>query len=77
VAHRRRRGREEVTAVVPLARLLFIDQLKEGFMHQRGRLQCLPRFLLGQLLRRQLAKPLVNQRKQLLGGAWIAWFDGG
>ena len=39
--------------------------------------QRLPRLLLSQLLRRQLAQLLVDQRQELLGGVGIASLDGG
>ena len=44
-------------------------------MHQRRRLQRLPRFLLGQFLGRQFPQFVVHQRQQLLGGRRIAGFD--
>src|SRR5262249_26964545 len=44
---------------------------------QCGGLKRLPRMLLGQLLRRQLAQLVVDQRQELAGGAGIALLDGG
>jgi hypothetical protein len=46
-------------------------------MDERGRLKSLARFLLGQLLPRQLLQLVVDQRQQLLGGVRIAVLDGG
>ena len=45
-------------------------------MNQSRRLQGLPGLLLGELLRRQLAQLVVDQREQLAGGGRIALFDG-
>ena len=44
-------------------------------MHQGRGLERLPRFLMGQLGRRQLAEFFVNQRQELLGGGRIARFN--
>ena len=46
-------------------------------MHQGRGLERLPRLLLGQLLRRQLAQLVVDQRQELLGGVRVALLDGG
>ena len=44
------------------------DQPQVRLMHQRRRLQRLPRLLLGQLRRRQLPQLVIHQRQELLGG---------
>src|SRR5262249_57815895 len=43
---------------------------------QGGGLEGLPRLLLGQLLRRQLAQLVVDQRQELAGGVRVALLDG-
>ena len=45
-------------------------------MHQGGRLQRLAGLLLGQLLGRQLAQLVVDQRQELLGRLRVALLDG-
>ena len=47
-----------------------------GFVDQGRRLERLPRLLPGELLRRQLAQLVVDQRQQLLGGGRVALFNG-
>jgi hypothetical protein len=44
---------------------------------QGGCLERLARLLLRQLLRRQLAQLVVDQRQELLGGVRVALLDGG
>ena len=44
-------------------------------MHQRRRLQRLPRLLVGQLRRRQLPQLVIDQRQELLGRRRIAGID--
>src|SRR5438128_2401657 len=61
VAHGLTSGGEKMAATFPMRRLLHIHQPEVGFMHQGGRLERLARFLLGQLLRREVAQLLVNQ----------------
>ena len=51
------------------------DQPQIRLMHQRRRLQRLPRLLLGQLRGRQLPQLVIDQRQQLLGGLRIALLD--
>jgi len=46
-------------------------------MHQRGRLQGLAGLFVGQLLGRQLAKFVVDQQQELIGGVRVALLDGG
>jgi hypothetical protein len=83
-AHGLGRGGKEVAAAVPLrlshlrvARRRGRNQPQIGFIHQGGRLQCLPRLLVGELLGRQLAQLVVDQRQELVGGVRVALFDGG
>ena len=51
------------------------NESQKRLVHQRGRLQRLPRFLLGQLRRRQLAEFVVHQRQQLVRRRRIAGFN--
>src|SRR5262245_32101602 len=51
-------------------------QAQVSFVNERGGLERLPRFLLGQLRGRQLPQLIVNQRQELFRGVWIATFDG-
>ena len=53
--HCLRRRREEVPATVPVLDFIDVHQPQIRLMHQRRRLERLPRLLLGQLLGRQLA----------------------
>ena len=53
------------------------DEPQVGLVDQGGRLERLPRLLLGQLLGRQLAQLVVDQRQELLGGVRVALLDGG
>jgi hypothetical protein len=46
-------------------------------LNQSRGFERLARLLLGQLLSRQAAQLLVNQRQELLGGMGIASLDGG
>jgi hypothetical protein len=48
-----------------------------SFVHQGRRLECLPRFLPGQLRGRQPAQLLVDERQELLGVVRLALLDGG
>src|SRR5262245_1462011 len=45
------------------------------FVYQRGGLEGLPRFLLGQVGRSQLAQFVINQRQEFLGGVRVAFFN--
>src|SRR5437868_3337969 len=64
------RGKEMPPAIpIPLTAS---DQPQPGFMHQCGGLQSLTRRLIRQLVRRQLAQLVVDQRQQFLGGFGIA-----
>src|SRR5262249_31620827 len=44
---------------------------------QRCGVECLPRFLVSELLGRQLPKLVVDQRQELIGGLRIALLNGG
>src|SRR5262245_21760461 len=68
-------GGEEMTAVVPVRLLPTTDQTQVGFVNQGGGVERLARLLLGQLLRRQLAQLVVDQRQQLPGCVRIALLD--
>ena len=52
-----------------------IDQSHVGLMHQRRRLQRLPRLLVGQLRRSQPAQFVIDERQQLFRRQAIAGFD--
>ena len=62
--HRLRRRREEMPAAVPTLRPLRPRHPQVRFMHQRRRLERLPRLLLRQPLRRQLPQLIVHQRQE-------------
>ena len=66
-----------MTAVVPVWFLAGADQPQVGFVNQGGGFERLSRLFLGQLLRRQLAQLVVDQRQELLGGVRVALLDGG
>jgi hypothetical protein len=68
--------REEVPATVPVP-LVTSDQAQIGLVDQRRGVERLARPLPRQLLRRQFAEFVVDQRQELLGGGRVAWFDGG
>src|SRR5438132_12880349 len=78
--HRLCGGSEEVAAAVPGMPLLTLRALNEsnvGFVDQRRRLERLARLFLGQLLRRQLAQLIVDERQELLSAVGVALLDGG
>ena len=54
-----------------------VHQPQVRLVDQGGGLERLARLLLGQLLGRQLAQLVVDQRQQLLGGVRVALLDGG
>src|SRR5262245_19283893 len=76
-AHGLGSGGEEVAAAIPPLHLLGVHQPQIGLVDQSGRLEGLAWFLLGQLLGRQLAQLIVDQRQELLGGVGVALLDGG
>ncbi len=51
------------------------DQPQIGLVDQGRGVERLPRRLPGQLVRRQPAQLLVDEREQLLGGLWVALLD--
>jgi hypothetical protein len=57
--------------------LVHLHQPQVGFMHERRGLQSLSWPFLSQLLGRQPAQLVVNQRQQLLGSVWVALLNGG
>src|SRR5439155_24277595 len=59
-AHSLGRRREKVAVIVPATRASGADQTQVGFVDQRGRLQCLPRLLLRQLLGGQFTQLIVD-----------------
>src|SRR5262249_37500506 len=69
-------GSKEVAAAVPVLRFLTFYQAGIGFVNKSRGLERLPRLLLRQLLRRQLAKFIVDERQELLGGTGVALLDG-
>src|SRR5262245_46133474 len=68
---------KEMAAAVPVLRFLPFHQAEIGFMNKSRGLERLARSLLRQLLRRQLAKFVVDERQELLGSTGVAFFDGG
>ena len=73
--HRLGRGREEMAAVLPALVVRGADQAQVGLVNQRRRLERLAGVFSCQLLRRQLAKLLVDQGQQLAGSRGVALFD--
>jgi len=68
---------EEVATAVPMLRGFDIHQPQVSFVDQGCSLQGLPRSFLGQLLGREFAQFVVDQRQELLGGVRVAFLDGG
>src|SRR5262245_25968038 len=60
----------------PVLHLLRIHETQVGLMDQGCRLERLPGLLLGQLLRREAAQLIVDQRQQLIGSVRVALLDG-
>jgi hypothetical protein len=75
-AHGLGRGGKEVAAAIPVLGLFDINQPQIDFMNQGGGLQGLSRFLLSQLLGRQFAQLVVDQRQKLVSGFRVALLDG-
>src|SRR5204863_775691 len=69
-------GGEEVSAAVPLLRLLAADEAEVCLVNQRGGLKRLPGLLLGQFRGGELAQLVVDQRQQLGRGLRIAGLGG-
>jgi hypothetical protein len=65
-----------VPASFPLRFLLAVHQPDVRLVHQRRGLDRLPGLLLSQLLRGQLAQPVVNERQQLCGGVRVPLLEG-
>ena len=70
-SHRPRRHRKEVGAVLP-ADLIDLDQAQVGFVHERRRLQRVPRPLPAHVMQREPAQLLVDQRDQPVEGIGLA-----
>ena len=71
--HRFSGGAEEVTAV---RKLLVAHQPQISFMHERCGVERLPRLFLHELLRRELAQLVIDQREKPIRGVRIALIDG-
>ena len=65
-----------MTAAIPVLGLVAAHQAHVGLMHQRGGLEGLAWFLLGQLLGGEFAQFIVDQRQELLGSVRITLLDG-
>jgi hypothetical protein len=65
-----------VSLAVPVLGLLAVHQAQICLVHQSSRLQGLSWPFLGQLLRRQFAKLVINNWQELLGGTGVALLDG-
>src|SRR5262245_3564506 len=70
-------GSNEMTAVIPMQSSLATQPPQVGFVDQPSRLQRLPRLLLTQMSRRQLAQLFADQGQKLLRGAWVALLNRG
>ena len=68
-------GSEEMAAMVPMRPRPISDQAQVGLVNQSGRLQGLPRLLLGKSLASQHAQFIVDKRQQLGRRAGIAGID--
>ena len=73
--HGGRRRREEMAAPAETLPRAFSGQPQVRFVHQRRRLERLPRLLAGEFLCGQLAKLVVDKRQELIDGIRIAAFD--
>ena len=73
--HRFRRRRKEMAPTVPALRLVS-DESEIGFVDQCGRLEGLPRGLMGQLLGGQEPQFLVDQRQEFVRSLRVPPFDG-
>lgn len=71
-----RRGKE-VPAAVPFLDAFRIHLSQIGFVDHGGRLERLARLLVRQSLCGQLAKFVVHERQEQLGGVPVALLDGG
>ena len=74
-AHRLGGGGEEVPPTVPARDRVGIDEPQVHLVDQGGGLERLAGLLLRQPLRGELAELVVDQRQQLLRGAWVALLD--
>src|SRR5258708_30956075 len=69
-------GSKEMSAPVPLLRWARANQTQVSLMHQRRRLERMPRGFTGHFVRRQPSEFLINDRKQFIGCFRVAVFDG-
>ena len=69
-------GGEEVPPAVPARGVARAYEAQVGLVDQGRGLEGLPGPLLGQLLGRQPAQLVIDQRQELLGGAPVALLDG-
>ena len=74
--HRFRRRAKEMAARIPLLRRVPFYEPQVRLVHERRRLECLPRPFLGQFLRGQSSQLFVDQRQQLLRSVRVALLDG-
>lgn len=58
-------GSEEMSPSIPVLRLTVADNAKICLMNEGGRLKCLARLLVRQSGRGELAKFVINERKQI------------
>ncbi len=68
---------KKVAAVLPMLNLVDIDEPEIGLVDQGRGLKGLPRLLVSQPLRSQLAQLFIDQRQELVRGVRIAGFDCG
>ena len=61
-----------MTPAIPTLNFLDVHHPQVGLMDQGGGLQRLAWLLLGQLVGRQLAQLIINQRQEPLGSVWVA-----
>ena len=70
------RGREEMTAMVPMVAVGCAYQPEVGLVNESSRLQGVARRFVGQPGGGETAKVFVDQRQQLPGGVGVALLDG-
>jgi len=75
VAHGLGGSRKEMRAILK-RRILSADQPQPGFMHKRGRLECLAGSLLSHFDSSQPAQFLVNEAEQFFGCLGTSLLDG-
>jgi hypothetical protein len=65
-------GGDEMAPAFPVGSFFAADQAQVGLVDRGGRLQRLPRGLVGQLPGGELAQLVVDERQELAGGARVA-----